>query len=447
MSDIFSTSTSFADLGLKPEILQGIEDQGFEFPTMIQATLIPPALEGRDILGQSKTGTGKTAAFGLPALQIADKGSPFACLCLVPTRELAIQVARECRELGQHTGLKVLPVYGGQSINTQAEKLKQNPQIIIGTPGRVMDMNQRGLLPYDRIKLAILDEVDRMLDIGFRDDIRKILGTMKQKHQTIFVSATISDEIERLARKYMHDPVELSAVDASSLTVAQVDQSCVGVQEWDKRSLLEHVIKVEKPDLALVFCRMKVTVDKLASFLQKKNIDAVVLHANLHQGARNRVMDKLRKREVHVVVASDLAARGIDVDDITHVINYDVPEDSEVYVHRIGRTARKGMKGKAIMFVTPDQAELLSNIEKLTNVEIHQTRYEDFKPGPEPRRVVEEREKVEAQREASRKHKGRVVDSVPDEDQSVDATKFPGGIVPKALPKKRLGGRIRTRRS
>ncbi|MBM43697.1 MAG: hypothetical protein CMJ36_01600, partial [Phycisphaerae bacterium] len=200
MSEIFSTSTTFADLGLGPDILKGIEEQGFEHPTMIQATLIPPALEGKDILGQSKTGTGKTAAFGLPALQIADKGSPFACLCLVPTRELAIQVARECRELGRHTGLKVLPVYGGQSINTQAEKLKKKPQIIIGTPGRVMDMNQRGLLPYDRIKLAILDEVDRMLDIGFRDDIRKILGTMKQKHQTIFVSATISDEIERLAR-------------------------------------------------------------------------------------------------------------------------------------------------------------------------------------------------------------------------------------------------------
>ncbi len=447
MSEIFSTSTTFADLGLGPDILKGIEEQGFEHPTMIQATLIPPALEGKDILGQSKTGTGKTAAFGLPALQIADKGSPFACLCLVPTRELAIQVARECRELGRHTGLKVLPVYGGQSINTQAEKLKKKPQIIIGTPGRVMDMNQRGLLPYDRIKLAILDEVDRMLDIGFRDDIRKILGTIKQKHQTIFVSATISDEIERLARKYMHDPIELSAVDASSLTVAQVDQSCVGVQEWDKRGLLEHVIKVESPDLALVFCRMKVTVDKVASFLQKKKIDAVVLHANLHQGARNRVMDKLRNREVHVVVASDLAARGIDVDDITHVINYDVPEDPEVYVHRIGRTARKGMKGKAIMFVTPDQADLLSNIEKLTNVEIHQERYDGFKPGPEPRRIVEEREKAEAQREAARKGKGRVVDSVPDKEQEVDATKFPGGIVPKALPKKRLGGRIRTRRS
>jgi ATP-dependent RNA helicase DeaD len=447
MSDIFSTSTSFADLGIRSEVLQGIEDQGFEHPTMIQAKLIPLAIEGKDIIGQSKTGTGKTASFGLPALHLIDTKSPFACLCLVPTRELAIQVARECRELGRHTGLKVLPVYGGQSINTQAEKLKQKPQIIIGTPGRVMDMNQRGLLPYNKIKLAILDEVDRMLDIGFRDDIRKILGAMKQQHQTIFVSATISPEIEQLARKYMHKPVDLSTAEASSLTVSQVDQSCVGVQEWDKRRLLHHVLDIEKPDLALVFCRMKVTVDKVAKSLQNKKIDAVTLHANMHQGARNRVMEKLRNRDVRVVVASDLAARGIDVDDITHVFNYDVPEDPEVYVHRIGRTARKGRDGKAIMFVTPDQSDLLLNIEKLTNVEIVESRYDDFKPGPEPDNIAERRRQAEAAREAAKEQHSRVVDSLPDQAQSQDASKFPGGVIPTGLPKKRMGGRIRTRRS
>ena len=447
MSDIFATTTSFADLGLRTDVLKGIKDQGFEHPTIIQSELIPLAIEGRDIIGQSKTGTGKTAAFGLPALHIIQNDTPFACLCLVPTRELAIQVARECRELGKHTGLKVLPVYGGQSINTQAEKLKQKPHIIIGTPGRVMDMNQRRLLPYDKIKLAILDEVDRMLDIGFRDDIRKILGGIRQKHQTIFVSATISPEIEQLARKYMHKPLDLSTTEASSLTVSQVDQSCVGVQEWDKRRLLQHLLKVEQPDLALVFCRMKVTVDKVAKALQNKNIDAVTLHANMHQGARNRVMDKLRNRDVHVVVASDLAARGIDVDDITHVVNYDVPEDPEVYVHRIGRTARKGRDGKAIMFVTPDQSDLLENIEKLTNVEIVERRYEDFKPGPEPSDIVERRRKAEEAREAAKEQHSRVVDSLPDAAQTQDASKFPGGVVPTGMPKKRMGGRIRTRRS
>tara|TARA_Y100000589_G_scaffold321520_1_gene353015 strand:+ start:2214 stop:3563 length:1350 start_codon:yes stop_codon:yes gene_type:complete len=445
-NDIFETTQTFADLGLSDAILKGIEDQGFEHPTIIQSQLIPLAIEGKDILGQSKTGTGKTAAFGLPALQVLDGSTPYACLCLVPTRELAIQVTREMRELGAHTNLKVLAVYGGQAISTQAEKLKKKPHIIVGTPGRVMDMHQRRLLPYDRIQLAMLDEVDRMLDIGFREDIRKILGGIRQKHQTIFVSATISDEIMQLARKYMNDPVDLSLSEAKSLTVAQVDQECVSVQNWDKLKMLHHVLKIEKPDLAIVFCRMKVTVDKVAKSLQKKNIDAAVLHANLHQGKRNRVMEQLRNREIRIVVASDLAARGIDVDNITHVFNYDVPDDPEVYVHRIGRTARKGQDGKAIMFVTPEQSELLMNIERLTNVEIPTRTFEDFKPGPEPERIQQDRRRAEAEREALRKANSRTVAEVPADTQGSDDAKFPGGLVPKQLPSKRMGGRLRTRR-
>lgn len=446
MSDIFSTSSSFADLGLNDKVLKGIGDQGFEHPTIIQAQLIPLAIEGKDVLGQSKTGTGKTAAFALPVLNELDGQTPFACLCLVPTRELAIQVTREMTKLGSHTNLKVLAVYGGQPIATQAERLKKKPHVIVGTPGRVMDMHQRKLLPYDRIQIAILDEVDRMLDIGFREDIRKILGGMRHAHQTIFVSATISPEIEKLAKQYMRNPVDLSTKEAKSLTVSQVDQSCVSVQSWDKSKMLLHVIEQEKPDLALVFCRMKTTVDKVANTLQKKKIDAVVLHANLHQGKRNKVMERLRKREVHVVVASDLAARGIDVDDITHVINYDVPEDPEVYVHRIGRTARKGQKGRAIMFVTPEQSELLMNIERLTNVEIPTLTFDSFKPGPEPRGVQEDRKRLEEQREAQRKMHSRTVDELPADEQKGNDAKFPGGLVPKELPKKRLGGRLRTRR-
>lgn len=446
MQDIFATSTSFADLGLSDAILKGIKEQGFEHPTIIQSELIPLAIQGKDVLGQSKTGTGKTAAFGLPALHLVDGSTPFACLCLVPTRELAIQVTREMMELGAHTKLKVLAVYGGQAINTQAEKLKKNPHIIVGTPGRVMDMHQRGLLPYNKIQLAMLDEVDRMLDIGFREDIRKILGAIKQDHQTIFVSATISDEIMRLGKQYMKDPVDLSLSEAKSLTVAQVDQECVSVQDWDKQRMLHHVIKIEKPDLALVFCRMKVTVDRVAKSLQKKGLDALVLHANLHQGKRNTVMERLRKREVHIVVASDLAARGIDVDNITHVVNYDVPDDPEVYVHRIGRTARKGQSGRAIMFVTPEQSELLMNIERLTNVEIPTRVFDDFKPGPEPDRIQQDRRRLEKEREALRKANSRTVDQIPADKQGDDPSKFPGGLVPKELPKKRMGGRLRTRR-
>src|SRR4029453_1791957 len=237
MEDIFDTQLSFADLGLGPAVLEGVQKQGFQHPTMVQAKLIPLALTGRDILGQSKTGTGKTAAFGLPMLHMIAESSPFAGLVLVPTRELAVQVTHEIRELGRFTTLKAIAVYGGQKMSMQISKLQKNPQIIVGTPGRVMDMHSRGFLPYDKVKIAVLDEVDRMLDIGFRDDIRKILGTMRHDHQTIFVSATISAEIERLARQYMRDPQRLSLAESKSLTVSQVTQRYFAVQPWDKSRL------------------------------------------------------------------------------------------------------------------------------------------------------------------------------------------------------------------
>ena len=207
MKDIFDTNVTFEQLGLNQQLRDSIAQEGFEHPTHVQAAMLPLALGGRDILAQSKTGTGKTAAFGLPILQRLDLQTPFAALVLAPTRELAIQVSRDMRNLGRFTELKVVAIYGGQRMGQQIPKLKKNPQIIVGTPGRVMDFHRRGLLPYDNIRIAVLDEVDRMLDIGFRDDIRKILGTLRHEHQTIFVSATISDEIDRLARQYLHDPV------------------------------------------------------------------------------------------------------------------------------------------------------------------------------------------------------------------------------------------------
>ncbi|MDP7070545.1 MAG: DEAD/DEAH box helicase [Phycisphaerales bacterium] len=446
MSEIFDIQQSFSDLGLKPEILSGIEEVGFEHPTRVQAELIPLAIAGRDVMGQSRTGTGKTAAFGLPILHLLEPGDAFGALCLVPTRELAIQVAREMDVLGKHTGLHKLAVYGGQKIDIQAKRLKRRPEIIVGTPGRVMDMNRRGLLPYDRIRIAVLDEVDRMLDIGFREDIRKILGTIKHKHQTIFVSATISDEIERLAKKYMRNPENLSTVDAKSLTVSQVKQRYVTVHAWDKRRLLKHVIEVEDPELGLVFCRTKATVDKVASYLCDKNINAAALHADMHQSKRNRVMDQLRRGDLHIVVASDVAARGIDVDGITHVFNLDIPEDPEVYVHRIGRTARTGRSGQAIMFVEPEQGPLLMGVERLTNVEITETTYEGFEPGPEPRKVRERRAQLDQEREVNKQSLSRSVKQAPDAESAEDSERFPGGVVPTALPQKRMGGRLRGRR-
>ena len=447
MNEIFDTDTTFASLGLRKEVLQGITDMGFEHPTHVQAQLIPLAIEGKDILGQSKTGTGKTAAFGIPVLNQLTESDKFGALVLVPTRELAVQVAREIDVIGAHTGLRTVPVYGGQKITIQAKKLERNPQIIVGTPGRIMDMHQRQLLPYKFLKIAMLDEVDRMLDIGFREDIRKILGAIKQPHQTVFVSATISPEIHKLARQYMDNPVDLSTTDAKSLTVSQVKQRFMAVQPWDKRRLLKMIVDREKPNLMLVFCRTKATVDKVAEHLTHKKIDAKTLHADMAQNQRDRVMEQLREGKVHVIVASDLAARGIDVKGISHVVNYDVPDDPEVYVHRIGRTARAGCDGQAIMFVTPDQGALVDGIMELTNTEIHEDSYDDFKDSPPPERDRRRQEAQAKAKAAEVENKSRKINKLPNAQAAADDAKFPGGIVPTALPRKGMGGRLRTRRS
>jgi ATP-dependent RNA helicase DeaD len=445
MEDIFSSSSTFASLGLSEPLLRGVEALGFEHPTQVQAELIPPAVEGRDILAQSKTGTGKTAAFGLGMLQRLDEEASFGGLVLCPTRELAIQVAREMRDLAKFTKIRIVAIYGGQRMRQQAPKLEKKPQLIVGTPGRVMDFHRRGLIPYDQVRVAVLDEVDRMLDIGFRDDIRSILGTMKQEHQTIFVSATVSPEIDRLTRQYLDDPLELK-LSQSSLTVSQVRQHYFSVEPWDKNRLLVHLLKKEEPALTLVFCRTKQTVDGLTEYLNRKDIEAHAIHGDMYQRKRNRVMKKLREGELSVLVASDLAARGLDVDDITHVINYDVPEDPEIYVHRIGRTARAGRTGEAWSFVTPEQGGLLSEIEKLTNVEITKAEYDDFEPGPVPQQVQVARQRDEEREAAARAEHSRVPLAPPTEKDATDPSRFPGGKVPVALPSKRMGGRVRTRR-
>jgi ATP-dependent RNA helicase DeaD len=309
-----------------------------------------------------------------------------------------------------------------------------------------MDMHGRGHLPYDRVKVAILDEVDRMLDIGFRDDIRRILGTMKHPHQTLFVSATISPEIEKLAHQYLRNPERLVLTASKSLTVSQVNQSYISVQRWDKNRLLVHLLTHEDPALTLVFCRMKQTVDALTEYLTRHKIDAHAIHGDMYQGKRNRIMDKFRAGDLSVLVASDLAARGLDVDNITHVINYDLPEDPEIYVHRIGRTARAGKNGIAWSFVTPDQGDLLTAIEMLTNVEVPRKDFPDFTPGPVPADVAAQRERDAQRREAVRTEQNRLVTPPPALVGDHDAAKFPGGLVPSALPAKRLGGKLRTRR-
>jgi len=445
--DIFDRDQTFAQLGLAEPLAKAVREMEFIHPTRIQAQLIPVALRGGDVLGQAKTGTGKTAAFGLPLIhRLVEVEDPFAALVLVPTRELAIQVTREIREFAKHTSLQTVAIYGGQPIRTQATKLEKRPSIVVGTPGRVMDMNGRGLLPYDNIRIAVLDEVDRMLDIGFRDDIRRILGALKKKPQTIFVSATISPEIEKLARSYMKNPDKI-VTKAASLTVNQVSQHYLPVEPWDKRRLLLHLIRKEEPGLTVVFCRTKRSVDTVAKYLSDKGIDAHPIHGDMFQTKRNRVMEKLRSGKLGVLVASDLASRGLDVDDITHVVNYDLPDDPEVYIHRIGRTARAGRSGVAWSFVCPDQGELLTSIEMLANIEIPRLEYHDFKPGPVPADVRAQRE-LDEQRRAQRavsQNRHAVAVPVPTGD-AADASRYPGGIVPIHAPQKRLGGRTRTRR-
>lgn len=446
MQEIFSQDRTFGDLGLRDSVLKALNERNFERPTDIQAKLIPLILNGRDVLGQARTGTGKTAAFGLPLLHMIDANAPISALVLVPTRELAQQVTNEINGFATHTPVKATAIYGGEPIRAQVQRLQRDPAIVVGTPGRVMDLHQRRILPYDNIRFAVLDEVDRMLDIGFRDDIRKILGGIKSAHQTIFVSATISDEIETLARRYMNDPEKI-VTSAGSLTVQQVQQSHVVVQHWDKKRLLLHLLTHEEPALTVVFCAMKDTVDKVAEYLKKHNIDVHAIHGDMYQNKRNRVMNKVRSGQLGVLVASDLAARGLDVDGITHVINYDIPIDPEIYVHRIGRTARIGRDGTAWTFVSPEEGKHLTAIEALINHEIPRVEYPDFEPGEIPegvrRRIEAEKQRLEAVRNKGSRKYG---EAAPAADKKDDESRFPGGLVPTSAPTRRMGGRLKSRR-
>jgi ATP-dependent RNA helicase DeaD len=388
---------AFAELGVRASILRALADASFTTPSEIQKLLIPRALAGVDILGQARTGTGKTAAFAIPVLQLAQKGLATQAIILVPTRELAVQVDAEVQRLGVHTPIRSVPVYGGQKIMAQMKFLKHGPEIIVGTPGRVIDLLDRRIIDFRNIRFVVLDEVDRMLDIGFRDDIRNILSRIRgvsksteggeaATHQMMFVSATISDEIDKLARQYMREPVEkLIAPGADDKpTVEEVEQYYFSVQPWDKYTLLRMLLMRENPDLAIVFCRTKRGAEKLAKKLHADGIECREIHGNLAQNKRDRVMKNFRTGKFDVLIATDLASRGIDVADISHIINYDIPEDPEVYVHRVGRTARMGAAGKAFTFVARDQGDELTRVENLINMVIPAATLEGFEARPTP---------------------------------------------------------------
>lgn len=363
--------TKFEELELNPAIIRAVEDMGFEEMSPIQAKAIPIILKGKDVIGQAQTGTGKTAAFGIPLLQNIDpKEKTLQGLVLCPTRELAIQVAEEFRKLGKYMhGIKVLPVYGGQEISKQIRSLKGGIQIIIGTPGRVMDHMRRKTIKFDHIRMAILDEADEMLNMGFREDIETILSQVPEERQTIMFSATMPKPILEIAKNYQKNP-ELIKVIKKELTVPKIEQYYYEVSPRNKEEVLSRLLDIYNPKLSLIFCNTKKQVDELTAALQGRGYFAEGLHGDMKQQQRDRVMHSFRNGKTDILVATDVAARGIDVDDVEAVFNYDVPQDDEYYVHRIGRTGRAGREGRAFTLVVGKEVFKLKDIQRYCKTRI-----------------------------------------------------------------------------
>ncbi len=349
-----------------------LRDAGYTEPTPVQAGVIPEALEGFDVIGQARTGTGKTASFVIPILEQLDlpkrSGGPQA-LILVPTRELAVQVRDEVVKLSKGQRVQCVAAYGGKPIRGQIEKLNRNPQVVVGTPGRVIDHIGRGTLPLNDIWCVVLDEADRMLDIGFRPDIEKILRRCPSERQTLLLSATVPPAIERLAKRYMHEPVMLN-FSSKDMTVETIEQFYFTVDNRMKYDLLVHLLEREQAKQAIIFCRTKRGVDRLVMRLRKKLDSVDCIHGDLPQGGRDRVMKQFREGKLRYLIATDVVGRGIDVSGISHIINFDTPSFCDDYVHRVGRTGRMGRDGVAYTFVAPEEGPELTRIEQRINLEL-----------------------------------------------------------------------------
>ncbi|SET79730.1 ATP-dependent RNA helicase DeaD [Oceanobacillus limi] len=358
--------TTFSELEISNPIMKSLEKMGFEEATPIQAETIPLAMQGNDVIGQAQTGTGKTAAFGIPMIEKIDpKQRKVQGLVVAPTRELAIQVAEELNRLGRIKGVRSLPVYGGQHMDRQIRSLKDGPQIVVATPGRLLDHFRRRTIRTDFVKTAVLDEADEMLNMGFIDDIREILKGIPEERQTLLFSATMPKEIRDIATNLMKEPKEVK-VKAKEMTVENIEQHFVEIPEKFKFDTLTNHLDINNPDLAIIFSRTKKRVDEIAEGLQARGFRAEGIHGDLTQGKRMSVLNKFKNGRVDVLVATDVAARGLDISGVTHVYNFDIPQDPESYVHRIGRTGRAGKTGEAISFVTPREIAHLRLIEKVT---------------------------------------------------------------------------------
>jgi ATP-dependent RNA helicase DeaD len=357
---------TFSELGLSPHLLEAIQNMGFEEATPIQEETIPIALQGMDILGQAQTGTGKTAAFGIPMVEKFEVNEEaIQGLVITPTRELAVQVAEELNRIGQQKQIRAVPIYGGQEITRQIRSLKKRPQIIVGTPGRLQDHIRRKTIRLQDIKIVVLDEADEMLNMGFIEEIETILSEIPKEHQTLLFSATMASQIKALAGKFMVNPHEIK-IKVKEVTMPSIEQFYIEVSPKQKFDVLCNLLDIQSPDLAIIFGRTKKRVDELADALNKRGYSAEGIHGDLSQARRDTVIRRFKEGLIDIMVATDVAARGLDITGVTHVYNFDIPQDAESYVHRIGRTGRAGKTGIAVTFVHPREITLLRSIERMT---------------------------------------------------------------------------------
>jgi len=372
------SASTFQDLPLVPPLQSALDRAGYQTPTPIQAAFTPKALAGLDVIGQAPTGTGKTAAFLLPILNGIREDAPGPqALVLAPTRELAVQIAGEAEKLAYGLNVRPVAIYGGQRYGAQFAALREGAQLVIGTPGRILDHMGRGSLSFQHVRFAVLDEADRMLDIGFRPDIEKILRRCPRDRQTMLLSATLTPPVRRLAERYMRHPV-LVDLSPNKLSVDSIQQRYISVPQDRKFDLLLKVIERERPRQCIIFCQTKRGADRLYKRLHAAHQRVGALHGDMPQPKRERIMDGFRRGKCVYLVATDVVARGIDVTNISHIINYDLPEDPESYIHRIGRTGRMGADGVAIAFATPDEGKKLTTIEMLMNSLIEEDHIEGF---------------------------------------------------------------------
>lgn len=375
-----TVTARFDELGLSDAMLATLDSIGYETPSPVQAGVIPIALTGRDVLGQARTGTGKTASFAIPILETMEdrgKGAPPQAIILVPTRELAVQVTGEFQRLAGERKFRCVAVYGGKPIKAQISKLERGADVVIGTPGRVLDHIGRRTIDLRSLRVVVLDEADRMLDIGFRPDIEKILRQCPSKRQTLLLSATVAPPVKRLAERYMHEP-EMLDFSPKSKSVDTIEQHFFTVDGDRKFELLVRLLDREEPSQTIVFCRTKRGCDKIHERLSRKRKGIGCIHGDLPQGARDKVMKAFRAEEITLLVATDVVGRGIDVSSISHIINYDIPQSSDDYVHRVGRTGRMGRDGVAYTFVTREEGDELTRIEILINKQLIEDKIDGF---------------------------------------------------------------------